>query len=976
VADRFTPNSKQQRAIEHVNGPMLVLAGAGTGKTTVLVERIARLIENGHAAPGEILATTFTDNAADELKVRVEKRLRRKANINAGTFHAYCYGVLQRNGRAFNTIIPEDVFVFLRQRIEQLELKHFIRAADLGQFLDDLRAFFDRCNEELVTPEEFERYVRGLENASELPRNCRAKQVEELGDALIRERWQEIARAFSNSMRLLREKNLGTFGMQISDAIALLRQNQDLLEQERRRAKFILIDEFQDCNSSNIILAELLAGEAKNIFAVGDPDQAIYRFRGASSAAFEDFQERFPHTAAVTLEENQRSRGNILRVAWSAIRANPGVASLGRNVQFERRELESGRDRREREQGSLVFDNAVQAVISPGEGEEAAEIAREIEGLLRTHGGKRQPLALAVLYRQHVHRENIAAELTARGIPFIVRGSSVLETSTARDLLAAVRTVTHENDAESLFRVCAFPIFGVAAQELRAELAQAGGKQPFREVLGKLAAGRRVLETVQGVRQFIVQQKLSAAGVFARVVSEFQFDPADPVVVALQRFVQQWEGKPFVESCSIQAFLEYLDYYQQGRGLVPLWTEEDLERAQREHPEAVQLMTAHAAKGLEFDHVWVLRVSMNSFPMNYRETLFEFPAELRSSVAVGDSKEINEQEERRLFYVALTRARDALALHGRPGRGKARTPTGFMRPLLEDRSLAGALATRQAAETPLAASHPVAGSAITAWLALPPAFPAAEMSLSANAVESYSTCPLKFKLERDWKIPGEVAAAMHYGNAVHTVLRSYYAPRPDKPLETLEDVLQAFRAEFAKAVIDDPVQRRLYQERGEEQLRTLISAEPRGSVDVIDAEVSFEFPLGGRKVRGRIDRLDRIEGNKVRVVDYKTGAPKTDDYADRSLQLSIYHMGATKLGFDPRDLVFLNLQGNESVVTHRTPLQLERAQEKILEAAAGMAAGEFDPKPGMHCRWCDYRGLCPVTEQRVHVPVKAVGTAG
>jgi putative RecB family exonuclease len=298
-----------------------------------------------------------------------------------------------------------------------------------------------------------------------------------------------------------------------------------------------------------------------------------------------------------------------------------------------------------------------------------------------------------------------------------------------------------------------------------------------------------------------------------------------------------------------------------------------------------------------------------------------------------------------------------------------------LRPLLEDRSLGRALETREAAEAPLQQPGAAGGSAVTAWFALPPAFDAAEMSLSANAVESYSTCPLKFKLERDWRIPGAVAAAMHFGNAMHTVLRSYYVPRPDKPLHTVEDVLQAFHAELAKAMIDDPVQRKLYQERGEEQLRTLIGAEPREQVDVIDAEVSFEFPLGGRKIRGRIDRLDRIEDNKVRVIDYKTGAPKTQDFAERSLQLSIYSMGASRLGFDPRELVFLNLQGNESVVTRRTPLTLERAQEKILDAAAGMAAGEFDPKPGMHCRWCDYRNLCPATEQQVYVPVKAVGAA-
>ena len=320
MAGKFSPNPKQQLAIEHVHGPMLVLAGAGTGKTTVLVERIAWLIEQGHAKPEEILAITFTENAAAELTERVEKRLHRKAAISAGTFHAYCYGILKRSGQDFCLLLPEDVYVFLRQRIDQLGLKRFIKSSDLGQFLEDLRDFFDRCHEELVGPEQFQAYVDSLQPGPALPRNCRAKHVEETGDQVIIERWQEIARVYSNSMRLLERENLGTFGMMIRNAVRLLESDAELLQRERQKARFILIDEFQDCNSSNIILADLLAGEEKNIFAVGDPDQAIYRFRGASSAAFEEFQKRCPQTKGVVLDENQRSRGNILRVAYAAVK--------------------------------------------------------------------------------------------------------------------------------------------------------------------------------------------------------------------------------------------------------------------------------------------------------------------------------------------------------------------------------------------------------------------------------------------------------------------------------------------------------------------------------------------------------------------------------------------------------------------------------------------------------------------------------
>src|SRR5260370_16512978 len=230
----------------------------------------------------------------------------------------------------------------------------------------------------------------------------------------------------------------------------------------------MLIDEFQDCNSSNIILAGLIAGEEKNIFAVGDPDQAIYRFRGASSAAFEEFQKRFPQTEGVILDENQRSRGNILRVAFAAIGENPPVPSLGDKVKFERQPLQSGRDRRDQREGRFPFDEPVEIVISDSHGSEAGVIGEEIEPLHRDrHKDER---SIAVLYRQHMQREDVMAELAARDIPFIVTGLNVLETAMARDLLAVACAVINDHDADSLFRVCALPRFSIPPAELRDRL--------------------------------------------------------------------------------------------------------------------------------------------------------------------------------------------------------------------------------------------------------------------------------------------------------------------------------------------------------------------------------------------------------------------------------------------------------------------------------------------------------------------------
>lgn len=975
MRDSFIPNPKQKEAIEHVSGPMLVLAGAGTGKTTVLVERIARLIEQQHARPEEILAITFTENAARELVERVEKRLRRRAAVNARTFNAYCNGVLERNGRGFFVLTKEDVYVFLRQRIDQLGLEKFIKASELGEFLHDLLEFFDRCHEELITPEQFQAYVDGLQAGGTIPRNCRSKEVEELGDEEMIARWQEIARAYRNSMRLLEEHGLGVFGMQISNAVRLLQSDAGLLEHERRRARFILIDEFQDCNSSNIMLAAMLAGDEQNIFVVGDPDQAIYRFRGASSAAFVEFQRRFPETMGVVLDENQRSRGNILRVAYSAISHNPPVGSVGAKVRFERRPLQSARDLREQLSGRLVFDDQVEVAICASHEQEAAFIADNI-AQLRRDTVRIEKTSAAVLYRQHLHRERVMEELAAREIPFIVLGMNVLETGPARDLLALARAVCNPNDAESLFRVCALPVFGVSGEQLREKLAAGGNKATFRGVLSTMESGTRALEAVRNAAEFLAAEKPVAAQALVYLARQFGVSESHAVVQAILRFAATWEQKPFLTELTLPHFLQYLKHYVQGGGIIPLFSEEQVAELERQYPDAVKLMTAHAAKGLEFEHVWLLRVNSGSFPTNFKTPLFEFPAELRGSVAAGDGKEIHEQEERRLFYVAITRARDQLSIAGRPGRGRDRVPSGYVRGLLQDPKLKSAIAPGEPGSNLQQARPLPEGSPVLSWMLMTPSFNGRDLPLSANAVQNYSTCPLKFKLQRDWRIPGEAAAALQYGNAIHTVLKHYYDPAAHAEELNLDTAIQSFTREFNKAVIEDPVQRKMYEEQGERQLRALIGARPRSSLDVLAAEHRITFRLGELEIVGRIDRMDRLGADKsVRVVDYKTGSPKDQRFADDSLQLSIYAMGVSRMGYMPRELVLVNVQDATEVVSFRTPKQLETAQRKIEEAAAGIARGEFDAQPGPHCVWCEFRNLCPATEQRVYLPVGALAAA-
>jgi hypothetical protein len=271
-------------------------------------------------------------------------------------------------------------------------------------------------------------------------------------------------------------------------------------------------------------------------------------------------------------------------------------------------------------------------------------------------------------------------------------------------------------------------------------------------------------------------------------------------------------------------WIEYLNYFREACWNNSLSVERD--------EDAVRLMTAHGAKGLEFPHVFVLRATKGSFPASYRETLVEFPAELRDpdSAAAGDDKTLHDQEERRLFYVAMTRAKDSLHIYGKQGIGRDKTPAGLMRELIGNAGLRPWLRSRPALpsqpeliEIAAAADRLSPGFPVAAWLALP-AIEGLDARLSATAVETYETCPLQFKFEREWKLSRQLHAAMQYGAAMHRVLRTYYDSVRLGRTKNDDELLQLFRDDLATSGIQDDYQRDLYLKQGLEQLTDFLAA--------------------------------------------------------------------------------------------------------------------------------------------------------
>ena len=965
----FSPDPQQKLALEHVSGPVLVIAGAGTGKTTVLTRRIARLIQEGQARPDEILALTYTQNSAAEMARRVQQACPEAQDLQAYTFHDYCLALLTRNGRGFGILDDIDLNILLRKRIRQLNLEHYTRAAKTGQFLEDLLKFMRRCLDELVTAADYRAYVQKLERGElKIHRVAKSKDADELTEEESLARCREIARVFETLEGWLTNEGLGTFGHMITRALDLLESDPEVLKKEQARARFILADEFQDVNFAQIRVLALLAGKEANLFAVGDPDQAIYRFRGASSGAFDIFLHQFPGAKVIRLDRNRRSLTPILQSAHAVIDDNPPVfrAALP-GVPNQRTPLISVRDADAAQAGIASRAEPVAIV--------GAIKDRQLQDLAVTIGRRKRALSIpwssfAVLYRSHYHRDDVVAELAAAGIPFSIDALDVLDTPEVRDALACAGAVVDQADGASLFRVAALPQFAIDPLQLHAVMRSASRETDLFRLLPDVAGGPAAIATLDQVRTEIAKKSLKSVQALRLILQRFNLSVDNLATSAFLEFVANWERKkpPINDTGELGELLEYLKLFREADGKVPAKPP-----AQRD---AIQLMTAHTAKGLEFRHVFVIRIGSSSFPAQYKESLVEFPQELRDpeSIAPGESKELHKEEERRLFYVAMTRAQDSLTLYGKPGTGKDLGPPGYLRGLLNNGNLTRWVKARDpemiqidllaAADTEFAPASP---SPVSAWIALPLPQPL-QRGLSASSIDNFQLCPLRFKLNKDWQIPEESHAALQYGGAMHLALRHYYdAIRFGKPA-TPSEVVQIFQQEFAKAVIPDSYQRELYENQGKRQLQDFIATADRNPPNVLHTEQEFTIEVAGSKVRGKIDRIDQLEDGTVRIVDYKTGKAKTQDQADDSLQLSIYALAAQqKWGYRASVLALQNLEDGSMPVTTRDEITLREVAEKIREVAEEIATGEFPPTPGRHCSWCGFRNLCPATEKNLAV---------
>ncbi|MGA7623990.1 MAG: ATP-dependent DNA helicase [Candidatus Acidiferrales bacterium] len=982
-------NAEQRAAVEHGDGPLLVVAGAGTGKTRVIIERIRNLLENDPELAGEnILALTFTDKAAGQMKHRVVKAIGERAEgVCLGTFHSFCLEqVLRPANPDIQPLDDIDHKILLRRHIGELELKHFRRLQDPGEFISDFVTFFSRCQDELVTPDDYQRYVTGLRRKHEVQKKFLESDALQIAEEAIA-RQEELARVYRVSERLLRERNLLTFGAQLMHTVALLRDDTVLRNRVQEQYRYILVDEFQDTNIAQLELLWLLAGERRNIVAVGDDDQAIYRFRGASFGSFTIFLKRFcgvsdakmgpaAHKFLVSLSQNYRSTERILRVAGEVIAHNEKSPLLPpKRLITENREGEKIR---------------IAEFGMPEE--EAYWVTSEIE---RMHAAGARWRSFAVLYRKHNHREKLVNALRGREIPFVIRRLSILESTLVRDLFAWLRLIEKPADNVACARVLAAPYWGLEPRDL-VRLAERASKNRRRLLADEVESAQNqapfdrpgvkleeLVELLSRLRH--IARRHAATEVVDQLIAGLRVAPlsSDQDRYYLDRFVKfvlDWEGKS--EKKQLRDFIEYLDYFHEACGDICLEEEQS--------DDAVQLMTVHAAKGLEFPHVFILRLSRNDFPSGQRKVVFEFPPEMMKEEKPKGDFQI--QEERRLFYVALTRARQQLTLSTLVNQRKR--PSLFLDDFLmntkikklDTHQLAPQLQVPAELETtgpepdsaepaqlfPAGSEPTRAYSRVAPWAKVfhPPR--PEPLQLSVSAIDKYDRCPMRYMFQYVWSIRGGPHAMATFGNVMHTTIKEFVGDVAEQRKVSLEDLCAIYDREWSAAGYIDDYHAEEYRKAGRDQLKDFYQKYTAVPVNLLCQEKTFELSLDHDViVTGRMDQVNRIAGDKVEIIDYKTGKPKDDKAAAKDLQLSVYALAAREvLELDPVRLVFYNLMTNEAVATARDAKALDETKKKIAEVADLIRAGEFPAKPGYGCGFCDYKPICPAHEQLISIQVR------
>jgi len=907
-----TLNDEQRIAVTHGEGPLLIVAGAGTGKTTVITRRIAWLIEQKRAQPEEILALTFTDKAAQEMEERVDKLLPMGyVNTWIATFHAFGERVLQDWGleigipNNFRLLTSAEQWMLVRRNLERFKLDYYKPLGNPTKFIHALLQHFSRAKDEAVYPADYLRLAEAKRldsGASEFLKKGRRKPTKSAEpDYAMDEqeslRLTEVANAYAVYQQLLHEAGALDFGDLINYTLKLFRARPKILNFYQKKFKYILVDEFQDTNHAQYELLKLLAHPANNLTVVGDDDQSIYKFRGASISNILEFKQDFPKAAEVFLIYNYRSYQNILDTAYTFIQLNNPYRL---EVQLAGKGKALSKQLISRQKGQGIIE---QLVFSTGQAEADGVVSKIIELKQKNKVGWND---FAVLVRANSQAQLFIQALRRAQLPYtFVANRGLYNEDIIVFMISYLKLLDNYHESEALYRVLISEPFNFSHEDI-SKLSYQAKKYTVSlyealQQAGKLGLSEAGQMSVNKLLSLIAKHTAlaatqSAAEVYVRAVDDLGINerlqhPAAmreaQLLAAFYNKLTRFEAD--TGNRTLQAFLSFLALEQESgeEGELPSDTEEG--------PETVKVITVHSAKGLEWKYVFIVQLVDRRFPSVERREPIELPRELIKEVLPeGD---IHLQEERRLFYVALTRARDGLFLtRANDYYGKTtRRPSRF---LVELGLVTAEQAKAPTAKIPEPTRH--TAPAVTGRFPIPESF-------SFSSVSTFKKCPLEFKYRYLLKLPTPGSPSLSFGSTMHKTFELFLklwqqrsqtqqadlfgSNQATAKFPTFEELETIYREVWIDEWYESKQQKQEYKEkRGPKQLKNFYAVVAEQPPRIKLLEQFFKIAIGPYKFVGKIDRVDEVSGG-VQIIDYKTGEEPAKGLAKVDTdQLIIYQL--------------------------------------------------------------------------------------
>jgi len=899
-------NAKQREAVDTIEGPVMVVAGPGTGKTQILAMRIANILRKTQVNPSNILCLTFTNSGVQAMKQRLLSIIGPASyQIHVHTFHSFCNEVINSYPEKFLTAKKINQLTDL----EQIQtIQQILKANNYTQikpfkapfhYQKSIISAIGNLKQENISPEEFKYIIDQKDEEFRQTEDLyhekgahagKMKAVYVAMEADIKKN-RELADIYDKYQNKMLESGKYDYADMILFVLKAFKDDPEILATYQEKYQYILVDEYQDTNSSQNQIFQILGSfyDNPNIFVVGDDEQSIFRFQGASLENILAFKETYPDSQIIVLEHNYRSGQNILDLSRSVISNNQNQIfrhlNIEKNLKSQLKETKGEIEVGQFSHGSI----------------ESFFVPKRIEELIKN---KVNPDQIAVLYKEHRDAEELIDFLSKLNIPYIIEiGGNILDDPEIDKIISYLKAInfgTKKVDDGALIEIMHFSFFGISPLDIYKVMNEAHKehKRIFEVLSSTKSLDKLELEEPNAIKEFVKtflnSWNMANTANFAHAF-EFIIDQTGYLnyllklgesVHHLNRLQTLFDEIKKMNTKNKQLklvdFLEYIELLQ----------ENDLPIKQRELSasyEGVHLMTAHKSKGLEFEYVFMIHLTDRHWGNKAKKELIKLPQGILKTKA---TKEENDEEERRLFYVGLTRAKKHIFLTYADSYGETDSlslvvPSKFLAEVpdklilkVNTKSYEDNFDERLLLTFAKKKWHP--SEKLQDFLSQL----IHDFVLSPTALNAYLECPQRFFYDNILRVPKTKDFTQSYGTAVHKALELLFKKyKRDLKMPTKSEFINDF-----KAALDDEIFTKEEGERAQNRGIEILSKYYDFYVDGWQKKgipLSCEYDFSHHDVHykdipitGKIDRIDLIDkvSNQVRIVDYKTSAPKSINF--------------------------------------------------------------------------------------------------